>query len=99
MKSQLIKVSVLSLFLMTTSVLSVSAQDQAAGMKSGRQLTKAEAKALSMSRTPQDHLELASYFRNEAREAENMAGVHEEIASGKLRPRLWHDNRIADAQS
>jgi hypothetical protein len=82
MKSLLIRVSVLSLLLMPGSVLFVSAQDQAVAMKTERQLTKAEAKALSMSKTPQDHLQLASYFRNEAREAENMAEVHEEIVNG-----------------
>lgn len=82
MKSHLVRVAVGSILFLAASVLFVSAQDQAAAMNTGTQLTKAEAKALSNSKLAQDHLKLASYFRSEAREAENMAEVHEEILTG-----------------
>jgi len=82
MKSHLIRVAVGSVIFLVASVLFVSAQDQSAAMNAGTQLTKAEAKALSNSKIPQDHRKLAAYFRSEAREAENMAEVHEMIATG-----------------
>jgi hypothetical protein len=79
MKSQLFRAAVLSVLLMMAGVLSISAQDQS----SGPQLTRAEVKTLSMNaKTPEDHLKLAAYFRNEARQAEDMASLHEDMSAG-----------------
>jgi hypothetical protein len=82
MKSHLTKVAVGLVFLLAISALSVSAQDQTSAVKT-ETLTKAEAKSLCMhAKTAQDHLELASYLRNQAREAEDMARLQEEMLNG-----------------
>jgi len=45
------------------------------------QLTKKEVKALIVSaKTPEDHLKLASYFRGEAKQQQDKAKYHEEMA-------------------
>lgn len=78
MKSHLIRAAVGSFILLAASVLFVSAQDQS-NMSEGPRLTKAEAKALNRSKDAQDHRKLAAYFRSEAREAQNMADLHEDM--------------------
>lgn len=83
MKSHLNRVAVGLVFLLAVSALSVSAQDQSAAMKTQTQLTKAEARSLcTHAKTAQDHLELASYLRNQARQAEDMARLQEEMLNG-----------------
>jgi len=78
MRSQLIRV-VIGSALLLASALFVSAQQQYGAKDSEEKLTKAEAKELSRSQKPQDHLRLAAYFRHEAREQEKMAEIHEEM--------------------
>jgi GTPase involved in cell partitioning and DNA repair len=80
MKSQLFRVAVLSFLSMVAGVVFVSAQDQSATMNDTH-LTRSEVKALSMNaKTAQDHLKLAAYFRNEARQAEEMADLHKDMS-------------------
>jgi hypothetical protein len=83
MKSKSITASIVSLFLLVASSAFVSAQNQSSTMNNGARLTPAEVKVLSsQAKTPQDHLALAAYFRNEASQAESMAKLHEEMLSG-----------------
>jgi hypothetical protein len=72
------------------SVLFVAAQEHNMQMKEHQhmqmkehQLTAKEAKALIVSaKTPEDHMKLAAYFRNEAQQLEEKAKYHKEM--GKL---------------
>ncbi len=83
MKPKSLAVSALSLFLLVASTAFVSAQSQSSTMGNGTKLTPSEVKALSSNaKTPQDHLALAAYFRNEASEAESMAKLHQEMLTG-----------------
>ena len=87
MKSKSIRMAVLAVVLLATSVLSVVAQDHAMDMKE-RQLSKKEVKALIVSaKTPEDHMKLASYFRGEAQQMQAKAKYHEEMAD------LYKNNR------
>jgi hypothetical protein len=80
MKSKSIRVAVLAILFLSTSVLFVAAQEHAMNMKD-QQLTKKEVKALIVSaKTPEDHMKLASYFRGEARRMEASAKYHDEMA-------------------
>jgi hypothetical protein len=82
MKSKSIRVAVLAVLFLATSVLSVAAQDHAMNMKE-HQLTQKEVKALIVSaKTAGDHMKLAAYFRGEAQREEAKAKYHEEM--GKL---------------
>ena len=77
MKSQSIRVAVLSMFLLASAAVFVSAAE-----KTGQpQLTKREVKALIVNaQTPEDHMKLAAYFRDEARQEESKAKYHDEMA-------------------
>lgn len=80
MKTKSIRLAVLALLFVATSVLFVAAQDHA--MKE-HQLTQKEVKALIVSaKTPEDHMKLAAYYRGEAQRQEAKAKYHEEM--GKL---------------
>jgi hypothetical protein len=84
-----IRMAVLAIFFLSTSVLFVSAQDHAMNMKD-HQLTKNEVKTLIVSaKTAEDHTKLASYFRDEARRQEASAKYHDEMAE------LYKLNRTA----
>jgi hypothetical protein len=77
MKSQSIRVAVLSMFLLASAVVFVSAAEKPGQPK----LTKKEVKALIVSaQTPEDHLKLAAYFQDEARQEESKAKYHDEMA-------------------
>jgi signal transduction histidine kinase len=92
MKSHSIRVAVLAVLFLSTSVLFSVAQDQAMNMK-GHQLTKKEVKALIVSaKTPEDHMKLASYFKGEARQQEASAKTHAEMAE------LYKNNPIAEGE-
>lgn len=80
MKSHSIRVTVLTVLFLLTSIVLAAAQDQAMNMKE-HQLTKKEVETLIVSaKTPEDHLKLASYFKGEARQQESSAMYHEEMA-------------------
>lgn len=87
MKSKSIRVAVLAVLFLATSVMSVAAQDHAMNMKE-HQLTKKEVKALIVSaKTPEDHMKLAAYFRDEAQRMKESAKYHDEMAElYKLNP-------------
>jgi hypothetical protein len=75
-----IRVAVLAVLFLSTSVLFAAAQDHAMNMKE-HQLTKKEVKALIVSaKTPEDHMKLAMYFRGEAKEQQAKAKYHDEMA-------------------
>lgn len=77
MKSQSIRVVLVSLVLLLTSALVASAAEQPG---KGPKLTKKEVKALIVNaKTPEDHLKLASYYRDEARQQEEKAKYHDEM--------------------
>jgi len=81
MKSHSIRVAVLAVLFLSTSVLFSVAQDQAMNMKE-HQLTKKEVKALIVNaKTPEDHMKLASYFKGEAQQQEASAKTHAEMAA------------------
>src|SRR6266568_2092352 len=87
MKSHSIRVAVLAVLFLSTSVLFAVAQDHAMNMKE-HQLTKPEVKALIVSaKTPEDHMKLASYFRGEAQREQASAKYHDEMAE------LYKNNR------
>jgi signal transduction histidine kinase len=80
MKTKSIRMAILAVVFLATSVLSVAAQDHAMNMKE-QQLTKKEVKALIVSaKTSEDHMKLASYFREEAQRMEASAKYHDEMA-------------------
>jgi len=80
MKSKSIRLAVLAILFLTTSALSVAAQDHAMNTKE-HQLSKKEVKALIVSaKTPEDHMKLASYFRGEAKQQQAKAKYHDEMA-------------------
>jgi hypothetical protein len=80
MKSKSIRMAVLAVLFLATTVLSVAAQDHAMSMKEN-QLTRKEVKALIVSaKTPEDHMKLAAYFRGEAKRQEAAAKYHDEMA-------------------
>jgi len=87
MKLKSIRMAVLAVLFIATSVFSVAAQDHAMNMKE-HQLSKKEVKALIVSaKTPEDHMRLASYFRGEAQQMQAKAKYHEEMAE------LYKNNR------
>jgi hypothetical protein len=77
MKLQSIRVAVLSIFLLASAAVFVSAVE-----KPGQpQLTKREVKALIVNaQTLEDHMKLAAYFRDEAQQEESKAKYHDEMA-------------------
>jgi hypothetical protein len=80
MKTKLIRVAVLAVLFLATSVLSVAAQDHAMHMKE-HQLTKSEVKALiGSAKTPEDHMKLAAYYKGEAQRQEALAKYHDDLA-------------------
>jgi thiamine biosynthesis lipoprotein ApbE len=80
MKSKSIRLAVLAVLFLATSVLSVAAQDHATNVKE-RQLTKKEVKALVVNaKTPEDHMKLAAYFKGEAQRQEASAKYHDEMS-------------------
>jgi len=79
--SHSIRVAVLAVFFLSTSVLFVAAQDHTMNMKE-HQLTQKQLKALIVSaKTPEDHMKLAAYFKGEAQRQEASAKTHEEMAN------------------
>lgn len=81
MSSHSIRVAVLAVFFLSTSVLFVAAQDHTMNMKE-HQLTQKQLKALIVSaKTPEDHMKLAAYFKGEAQRQEASAKTHEEMAN------------------
>lgn len=80
MKSKSVRLAVLAVSFLATSVLSVAAQDHAMNMKE-HQLSKKEVKALIVSaKTPEDDMKLALYFRGEAQQLQEKAKYHDEMA-------------------
>jgi hypothetical protein len=80
MKLKSIRVAVLAVLFIATSVLSVAAQDHVMNMQE-HQLTNKEVKALIVSaKTPEDHMKLASYFKGEAQQLQAKVKYHDEMA-------------------
>lgn len=81
MKSKSIRVAVLAVLFLATSVLSVVAQDHSMMNMKEHQLTRKEVKVLIVSaKTPEDNMKLAAYFRGEAKQQQAKAKYHDEMA-------------------
>ena len=82
MKS-LMKFALASLLVMVSGASFASAQEMSMPMPMHETvLTNAEAKTLVVNaKTPEDHLKLAAFFREEARQEESKAKFHEEMSA------------------
>jgi hypothetical protein len=95
MKTKSMRVAVLAVLFLATSVTFAAAQDHAMNMKE-HQLTKKEVQALVVSaKTPEDHMKLAAYYRGEAKRAEESAKYHDKLSeSYKLAYRSGRDAMV-----